>query len=122
MTLGRRAVELDPDNALCVNALGYALYATGRFKEAIAILERSLAAGHIRIDSDDLFYLAMAHHRLGQRAEARAAFDRGVRWLREKRSVTASWAAAFAARRAAAEAVLAGPAGELPEDVFARPR
>ncbi len=82
MALARRAVELVPDNAMYLNALGVALYRTGQFEKAIATLERSLTAGHIRIDGMDLFFLAMAHHRLGHRAEARAAFDSAVRWLR----------------------------------------
>ena len=42
-----------------------------------------------------------------------------MRWLGEQKSLTEQYAKELAAFRAEAEAVLAGPAGELPDDVFA---
>ena len=69
----RRAVELAPGESMSLNTHGVALYRAGRFAEAVAVLERSLAAGFGLYDGFDLFFLAMAHHRLGHREAARSA-------------------------------------------------
>ena len=63
----------------------------------------------------------MAHHLRGHREQARDCHDRAVRWLGEQKSLAAEYAAELARFRAEAEAVLAGPGGKLPADVFARP-
>ena len=64
----------------------------------------------------------MAHHRLGHREEARGCYDRAVRWLGEQKGLPAEYAKELAGFRAEAEAVLAGPADDLPADVFVPPR
>ncbi len=51
--------------------------------------------------------------------EARADFDRAVRWVREQTTLNEQHARELAAFRAEAGSVLAGPAGELPDNVFA---
>jgi hypothetical protein len=61
----------------------------------------------------------MAHDRLGHAARARDALDRAMRWWREHEQLPARYAKELAEFRAEAEAVLARPATELPEDVFA---
>ena len=122
LPLARRAVELTPAQNIYLNTLGVAQYRVGQHAEAIGTLERSLAAGGGQTDAFDLFFLAMAHHRLGHREQARAAYDRAVRWLGEQKSLTEQYAKELAAFRTEAEAVLAGPAGELPDDVFGPPR
>jgi hypothetical protein len=61
-------------------------------------------------------------HGLGRREQARACFDRAVRWVEGHKGLPADWDEELAAFRTEAEAVLAGPAGELPEDVFAPPQ
>jgi hypothetical protein len=90
--------------------------------EAVATLERSRAAGRGQDAGIDLFFLAMAHHRLGHRDVARNYLERAIHWQGEQKRLSAEPAKELAAFRAEAEAVLAGPAGELPDDVFAPPR
>ncbi len=118
----RCAVELAPDESMYLNTYGVALYRTGQFAEAVPVLGKSLEAGRGRFDAFDLFFLAMAHHRLAHRDEARGCFDRGVRWLAAQENLNAVYAGELARFRAEAEAVLAGPYGELPDDVFAPAR
>ena len=61
--------------ALCLNALGAALYRAGRFEDAIRRLD-----GSIRLRSGNNVpkhwaFLAMSHHRLGHRDQARRYLD-----------------------------------------------
>jgi Flp pilus assembly protein TadD len=112
---------LNPTQGIYLNTLGVALYRAGRSAEAIHTLERSLAAGKGRFDAFDLFFLAMAHHRLGRTDRARDAFDRAMRWWREQKSLPGGYAEELAGFRAEAEALLARPGGDLPDDVFAGP-
>jgi WD40 repeat protein/tetratricopeptide (TPR) repeat protein len=79
--LARRAIELSSGQALSLNSLGVAEYRAGRYAQAITTLEQSLAAGSGQSDAFDLFFLAMAHHQLGHREEARGCYERAVRWL-----------------------------------------
>ena len=120
--LARRAVELVTDKGLCLNTLGVAEYRAGLYAEAVTTLERSRVANRGAYAGYDLFFLAMAHQRLGHGDNARENRDRALRWLEEHKGLTAENARELADFRAEAEAVLAGPADELPVDVFAPPR
>ena len=83
------------------------------------VLEKSLEAGKGQFDGFDLFFLAKAHHRLGHRDVARRCLDRAIEWVSRQSSLPAQYVKELATFRAEAEAVLAGPPGELPVDVFA---
>jgi serine/threonine-protein kinase len=78
--LAKKAVTGGPESGEYRNTLGVAHYRNGDNKAAVAELERamSLRAGG---DSYDWFFLAMAHWRLGNRAEARTWFERAVEWM-----------------------------------------
>jgi Flp pilus assembly protein TadD len=132
LTLARRAVELAPGEDTYLNTMGVVLYRTGRYADAITTVERSLAARRAQTGAFDLFLLAMAHHRLGHQDQARDCYNRAVRWVQDQKNLPSqkiqelsSFRAAaqkiqeLSSFRADAESVLAGPAGELPEDVFA---
>jgi serine/threonine protein kinase/WD40 repeat protein len=121
LSLARRAVELAPSQGIYLNTLGIAEYRAGQYADAIATLQRSLTANRGEFAAFDLFPLAMAHHRLGHGKAARDCFARGVSWLSQQKSLSEQYTRELAAFRAEAEAVLAGPGGELPADVFAGP-
>jgi tetratricopeptide (TPR) repeat protein len=69
---------------LSYRALGAAQYRAGDWKAAAAALQKSmdLRAGG---DGFDWFFLAMANARLGKVSEARALYDRAVRWMAKTR-------------------------------------
>jgi tetratricopeptide (TPR) repeat protein len=118
----RRAVELAPNEWRYLHRFGVRLCRAGRFAESTEALQRSLAAGHGQGDGFDLFFLALANHGLGRREAARAALDRGVRWVNQQTTLGPPNLEYLNRARAEAEAALAGSRGELPEDVFALPR
>jgi tetratricopeptide (TPR) repeat protein len=116
--LASLSVALDPGASASLNTLGVALYRAGRYAEAIEPLRKSLTSGKGQFAGFDLFFLAMAHHRLGHDDEARTFFDRANRWLRDQRSLPEQYARELAAFEAEAESVLSDPAVEFPADVF----
>jgi tetratricopeptide (TPR) repeat protein len=122
LQLARRAIELTPSDPIYLNTLGVVEYRKGGFTESITTLEGSLEAGHGRADAFDLFFMAMAHHRLGHRATAGECYARAVRWAAANHGLSSDRMTKLAAIRVEADAVLAGRAGDLPDDVFARPR
>src|SRR5262249_22089469 len=78
--LAKKAVELAPKEGAYWNTLGVAHYRAGDWKAAIAALDKSR---ELRTGGDvfDFFFLAMAHHKLGNQDEARKYYDRAVEWL-----------------------------------------
>ena len=60
----------------CLKALGAALYRAGRFEEAIRRLEEAIRLRDGESLAQGWPFLAMAHHRLGHRDEARRWLDR----------------------------------------------
>jgi hypothetical protein len=120
LSLARRAVELAPTQGIYLNTLGVAQYRAGQHSEAIVTLEKSLAVGKGESDGFDLFFLAMARYRLGRVAEARADFDRAVKWRRDHLNLSQpGWSEELDAFQAEARNLLDGPPPELPADVFA---
>jgi uncharacterized protein HemY len=121
LALARQAVALARDQSLYLNTLGVALFRAGQYAEATDVLERSRGASRDEFDAYDLFFLAMAHHNLGHPVRARTYSDQAVRWLDGKRALPLQYVQELTAFRAEAEAMLAGPGGDLPVDVFASP-
>jgi tetratricopeptide (TPR) repeat protein len=121
VALARRAVELVPAQQYSLNTLGVALYRAGQYAEAVSVLEQSLAAGTGEFDAFGLFFLAMAHRRLGHVGQARDCFDRAVRSWDEHKDLLAHYVPELTGLRAQGEYVLGltCPIGELPADVFA---
>jgi serine/threonine protein kinase/WD40 repeat protein/Flp pilus assembly protein TadD len=121
--LAEFSISLAPGDQRRINTLGVALYRAGKFNEAVTTLERSLQAGSSRFDGFDLFFLAMAHHRLNRVEQARACLERATTWFEARRkTLNPAYINELTDFRAEAESVLRGPTGEIPADVFAGPR
>jgi hypothetical protein len=82
--LAKRATELRPEFGGYWNTLGVAEYRAGEWKASRAALQRSidLRKGG---DSNDRFFLAMAHWQLGEKEKARQQYDKAVQWMEANR-------------------------------------
>ncbi len=80
VTLAERAVELDGQDVNFPNTLGIAYYRAGRIQEAVATLEKSLQGSAGESDAFDLYFLALAHHRLADPARAKAYYQQARAW------------------------------------------
>src|SRR4029079_14844877 len=98
--VAQQAVKLAPITADYWNTLGVAQYRDAKYKDAVASLQRyrELRAGDEEWSNP--FFLAMAHHRLGNKEEARQWFDKGAQWMDAK---TARGAAMVRFRNEASE-------------------
>jgi len=80
VTLAEYVVQGNPQSAQYVDTLGAILYRAGRFKDALAKLEKAFALAKKLGTASALayteFYLAMAHHRLQHASEARDWFKK----------------------------------------------
>jgi hypothetical protein len=118
--LASRAVELLPGQNYFLYTLGVAHYRAGHPREAIASLEKSLAAGDGALEPFVFFFLAMARFRLGQITQAHADFERASSWRRSHPDAPLGWIEELDAFESEARALLASrPSIDLPVDVFA---
>jgi tetratricopeptide (TPR) repeat protein/serine/threonine protein kinase len=78
--LAKEAVELKPRESAIWNTLGVAQYRAGKWKDAIAALEKSM---ELRNGGDgfDWFILAMARGQLGEKDKAREWYDKAATWM-----------------------------------------
>jgi serine/threonine-protein kinase len=77
LLLSRRAVEEGANVATNFNTLGLAEFRNGLWDNAIATLKKSIEMDK-GTDPTDFFFLAMAHHRRGNKAEAEKSFQQGI--------------------------------------------
>jgi Tfp pilus assembly protein PilF len=114
LSAAQKAVELEREQFTFLNTLGVALYRSGKFAEAVPVLERSLREQNGQADAFDLFFLAMCHHRLGDAAKAKECRDRAADWLQKHKSqLTGSgWLQELSEFQAEADAVLKEPLGQ----------
>jgi len=78
----RKAVELEPANSSSWHTLGVAYYRAGEWKAAHEALDKTLAIQKWAT-SWDWFFLAMAHCRLGNKAQARDYYAKAVKWMEQ---------------------------------------
>jgi eukaryotic-like serine/threonine-protein kinase len=81
--LARKAIELAPSAAGSWQALGWALYCTGAWKDSIEAFHKSmdLSQGPKGGYSGQWFGLGAAHGQLGNKEEARTWYDKAVQWM-----------------------------------------
>jgi eukaryotic-like serine/threonine-protein kinase len=106
LPLARRAVELAPDEPLCLNTLGVVYYRLGQWREAVETLEASARANREGPGAYDLFFLAMAHEQTGRHEKAKECYDQAVRWSRAQSKLAPYQAVELRAIRAEADSVL----------------
>jgi tetratricopeptide (TPR) repeat protein len=120
LVLARKAVAMTPGQAIYLNTLGVAQYRAEQYAEAIVTVEKSLAASKGESDGFDLFFLAMARHKLGQLDRAKAGLDRALRWRREHPNPAGpGWTEELNMFQAEAEELLNAPLPPLPANPFA---
>src|SRR5262249_38124235 len=76
----RKAVEWGPKNEFVWNTLGVAQYRAGDWKAAIATLDKSMALGWPKVTYNSLI-LALAHWRLGDKAQLRRWYHLADQWM-----------------------------------------
>ena len=81
VSLAKEAVELMPRMGTYHDTYGTALYQAGRWKAALEALKTSDQLSIGKPEGSTAFFIAMAHWRLGDKAEARRCYDRAVVWM-----------------------------------------
>ena len=77
LKLAQKAHELNPEDGMCAQSLGWALFRTGDWRGSIEAIKRQTDT------SESGFILAMAYWQLGEKTEAVAQFERSNAWLQE---------------------------------------
>jgi serine/threonine protein kinase/Flp pilus assembly protein TadD len=88
--LAAKAARLSPKNADFWGTLGAARYRSGDWERASSDLEKAirLRGPDDSVNANESFFLAMARWQLGDRAGARAWFDKGLAWMASSKSRT----------------------------------
>jgi tetratricopeptide (TPR) repeat protein len=87
--LAERAVSASPRSYAYLNTLGVAQYRAGQFSQAILTLNDAVSLHRSGGTPSDWLFLAMAHHRLGNAAEAKQWLDKATGAINENASLAA---------------------------------
>jgi tetratricopeptide (TPR) repeat protein len=81
--LAKKVSELAPKDGNAWKVLGAAQYRAGDWKAAIEALQK---ANQLKDGGDgyEWFYLAMAHWKLGDKAQARKWYDQAIQWIEKE--------------------------------------
>jgi WD40 repeat protein/serine/threonine protein kinase/tetratricopeptide (TPR) repeat protein len=107
LPLARRALELAPDEPLCLNTLGVVYYRLGWWQKAVETLQASARANRDGPTAYELFFLAMIYRQTGEPEKAKECYDRAVRWCRARSQLPPYQVAELRAIRAEADEVAA---------------
>src|SRR5262249_21380799 len=77
--LAKRSLKLNDERGDW-NTLGVARYRAGDFKQALADLQKSRPGEDTSFDQ---FFMAMAHHQLGDAEAARSCYDQAINWMKK---------------------------------------
>jgi tetratricopeptide (TPR) repeat protein len=80
LPLAEPTVSLAPQQSAYLNTLGVAQYRSAMYLSARTTLEKSLQISAGGWDAFDLYFLALCHHQLGDRAKAKECFERAAKW------------------------------------------
>jgi predicted Zn-dependent protease len=106
LPLAQKALHLEPENPAFRNTLGLAYVRAGQYASAIETLLPDLKNPNNPFLGWDLFFLAMAHHHMGETIQSRLYYNLGVIWGNQQRELDADQTEELAAIRTEAEAVL----------------
>jgi Flp pilus assembly protein TadD len=85
------AVARRPGRPDLLQTLGALLYRAGRFEEAAKRLDEAITVSAQGPSPRNWLYLAMAHHHLGHRDEARRWLAKAVRWIDSPACASLPW-------------------------------
>jgi serine/threonine protein kinase/WD40 repeat protein/Flp pilus assembly protein TadD len=106
LPLAQKAVHLSPNSGNSRNTLGVVHYRLGQFEAAVDELQRAIQDNKGEATADDLFFLAMAYHHLGDAAKARDYYDQALRWWQAHGELTPFRITELTNFRAEADALL----------------
>jgi WD40 repeat protein len=107
--LARMAVAIAPNAPDYLNTLGIALCRAGQDADALQYLNKSLDLGAGVCDAQNLYFLAIAHHRLGHVQTAKRYLKRAIDWHTSHKLSTKISPSELDRFRAEAQSVLATP-------------
>jgi tetratricopeptide (TPR) repeat protein len=106
LALAQKATRMAPSNWIYRNTRGVVYYRLGQFDAAIDDLQRSIQDNKEGATADDLFFLAMAYHGLGNAAKAREYYDQAIRWCKQHTNLSPREKAEQSRFRAEAQTLL----------------
>ena len=65
-----------------LNTLGVAYYRTGRFEQAVEMLNKAVRTNEKGGNAWDFLFLTMAYHQLGQTALAQSEYEKALAWAK----------------------------------------
>jgi Tfp pilus assembly protein PilF len=106
LPLAQKTVRKVPTNAAYRNTRGVVYYRLGQFDAAVEDLHRAIQDNKDGATADDLFFLAMSYHRLGDAVKARDCYDEAMHWWQDQGELTPRQIAELTSFRAEAAGLL----------------
>ncbi|HEV2948439.1 MAG TPA: tetratricopeptide repeat protein, partial [Gemmataceae bacterium] len=88
LPLAQKAVHLSQNSGTYRNTLGVVHFRLGQFEAAVDELQRAIQDNKGEATADDLFFLAMSYHHLGEAVKTRNCYDQALRWWQNQGELT----------------------------------